>query len=161
MVCLTERDISLQSALPMIRQCLSNGQTFTFRPRGTSMLPMLRQGRDQVTLTAAPEKLRKYDIPLYQRRDGTFVLHRVVKVGACYTCIGDNQYTYEPGICHDQVIGVVCAYTRDGKPRSITSFGYKFYCRWHAYTRPVRHFALRVCRRLRRLFPKGTKNESK
>ncbi len=161
MVCLTERDITLQSALPMIQQCLNNGQTFTFRPRGLSMLPMLRQGRDQVTLTAPPEKLRKYDIPLYQRKSGAFVLHRVVKVGDTYTCIGDNQYAYEHGICHDQVIGVVCAYTRDGKPRSVTSLGYKFYCRWHHYTRPVRHFALRVRRRLGRLLRKGRKNESK
>ena len=38
------------------------------------MLPLLVQGRDTVVLTAATEPLEKYDIPLYRRKDGSFVL---------------------------------------------------------------------------------------
>ena len=64
------------------------GQSVRFSPRGVSMLPMLRQGRDSVVLSPAPKQLRKYDLPLYRRDDGSYVLHRVVKAGQTYACMG-------------------------------------------------------------------------
>ncbi len=146
-----ERDIKLDAAMPMIRSCLERGQSVTFSPKGISMLPMLRQGRDQVTLSPITGPLKKYDLPLYQRRDGTYVLHRVLKTGETYTCIGDNQFVYEPGLGPDQMIAVVTAFTRDGKPHSVNALSYRLYCRYWHYSRPVRHFLRRVINRIRRL----------
>jgi hypothetical protein len=110
------------------------------------MLPMLRQGRDTVTLNPVVRELKKYDIPLYRRDNGAFVLHRIVEVGDTLTCIGDNQYDLERGIRRDQVIGVVAAFSRDGKPVAVTDFRYQIYCRlWH-WLRPARYFLIRVKR---------------
>lgn len=129
----------MKDLVPLFRERLSAGQTVRFSPRGISMLPMLRQGIDDVVLSPLPAKLKKYDLPLYQRDDGHFVLHRIVRVGETYTCIGDNQFELEPGLRHDQMIAVVTAFYRDGKYHSVTEPGYRIYCRvWH-FSRGLRH----------------------
>lgn len=135
---LFETQCRLDDLMPLILESLSAGRSVRFSPRGTSMLPMLRQGRDSVRISPAPEKLEKYDLPLYQRKNGQYVLHRVVNVAVEYTCVGDNQFELERGITHEQIIGVVTALYRDGREIKVDSPGYRIYCRvWH-YSRPLR-----------------------
>ena len=142
----SENEHSLAEQLPKLQEILRAGQAAYIKPNGTSMLPMLRQGIDSVVLSPVPEKLKKYDLPLYRRPDGQYVLHRIVEVGEFYTCIGDNQYVYEKGIRDDQIIAVVTSFTRGDKKISVNNFSYRLYCRmWH-YSRPIRHFARRVKR---------------
>ena len=142
-----ERDVALDSLMPLIREELAAGRSVRFMPRGISMLPMLRQGKDAVTISPIPGKLRKYDLPLYQRDDGKYILHRIVKAGDTYTCVGDNQFALEKGLRHDQMIGLVTEFTRDDKTVSVNDRHYQLYCRlWH-YTR----FPRRCWRKLRSL----------
>ena len=141
---------NLEEMLPLIEECLSNGQSVKFSPRGISMLPMIRQGKDSVSLSKPPEKLKKFDIPLYRRADGSFVLHRVVKVGKTYTCIGDNQFAFEKGIEHKQIIALCTAITRDGKTQSVYSMKWRVYAIFRHYSR----FPRRVVRGLRRRIKK-------
>ena len=111
---------------------------------------MLRQGKDSVVLSPLPEKLKKYDLPLYQRDNGQYVLHRVVEAGETYTCVGDNQFALENGLRHDQMIALVTAFDRGEKSHSVEEWQYKLYCRlWHI-SRPVRHFWRRGMGFLRR-----------
>ncbi len=153
MICLPEQDVSLHEIMPMIRSCLERGQTVAFRPRGISMLPMLRHGKDQVTLSPVTGKLKKYDLPLYQREDGCFVLHRVLKAGETYTCIVDNQFSYEPGIRPEQIIAVVTAFERDGKTYSVHQWQYKLYCRYWHYTRLLRRGLRKLRSTIRKILP--------
>lgn len=140
----------LKEWMPLIEESLKNGKTVRFAPRGISMLPMLRQGIDCVILSPLPKKLKKYDLPLYQRDDGKYVLHRIVKAGETYTCIGDNQFELEPGVRHDQMIAVVTGFTRGEKEHSVEEAGYQVYCRvWH-YSRPFRHIWRRAKGRIKR-----------
>ena len=135
-----EYQVKLDDLMPLFREQLDAGKTVKFSPRGISMLPMLRQGIDSVVLSPLPEKLRKYDLPLYQRDNGKYVLHRIVEVGETYTCIGDNQFVKEPDLRHDQMIAVVSAFTRGDREYSVEHPAYRLYCRvWH-YSRPLRHF---------------------
>lgn len=133
----------LEDLLPRIRQTIAQGRTIAIGPKGTSMLPLIRQGIDFVELSALPDKLKKYDLPLYQRPDGQYVLHRIVKAEDTYTCIGDNQYRLEIGVTHDQLIAVVTAIYRGEKRIPVTAFSYKAYCRFWHWTRPLRHLWLR------------------
>lgn len=148
--------VRLNQLMPLFCERLAAGQKVTFSPQGISMLPMLRQGVDTVTLAQLPEKLKKYDLPLYQRRDGQYVLHRVVETGETYTCIGDGQFVYEKGLTHQQMIAVVTSFTRGQKEYSVTDWRYRLYCRvWH-YSRPVRGLFARCLgglrARVKRLF---------
>ena len=128
-----KKDYHLDDLMPLFKERLSEGYTVQFGPKGTSMMPMLRQGIDMVVLAPLPGKLKKYDLPLYQRPGGQYVLHRIVKVTPeGYTCSGDNQFAYEPGVRHDQMIGVVTGFYRGEEYISVTRLSHRFYrCFWH------------------------------
>ena len=132
--------VPMDQLMPIFREQLDAGNTVRFSPRGISMLPMLRQGIDSVILSPLPEKLKKYDLPLYQRDDGKYVLHRIVKVGKSYTCMGDNQFILVEGVRHDQMIGVVTSFFRNGREISVNYPIYWIYCRFWHYSRPIRCF---------------------
>lgn len=141
---------SMEALVPLFQERLEAGQQVRFSPMGVSMLPMLRERRDSVVLSPAPEHLRKYDLPLYRRDNGSYVLHRVTEAGETYTCIGDNQFVPEPGVRRDQVIAIVTGFHRNGRDHVVTEPGYRLYCRfWHC-SRPLRHFWRRGLRWLKR-----------
>ena len=142
--------VSLDDIMPIIREQLAAGESVRFSPRGTSMLPMLRQGKDSIVLSPLPDRLKKYDIPLYQRADGNYVLHRVVAIGDDYTMIGDNQFVEEKGVKHDQLIGVVTAFYRGDKLHKTTDLSYKVYCCLWCKSRKIRHFCLRAVNKIKR-----------
>ena len=61
---------------------------------GDSMRPLIRQGRDLLIIEKPQGRLRKYDVPLYKRDSGQYVLHRILKVrDSDYVICGDNRWT--------------------------------------------------------------------
>ena len=142
--------IELDKLMPVIKEKLAVSGTVKFSPQGISMLPMLRQGIDSVVMSPVPEKLKKYDLPLYRRDDGKYILHRIVEAGESYTCCGDNQYDYEYGLRHDQMIAVVTAFTRGERLHNVDELTYKLYCRFWHYSRPIRHLWRRAIGWLKR-----------
>lgn len=145
--------VSIEVLIPLFRERLAAGQSVRFSPKGTSMLPMLRQDRDSVVLSPLPERLKKYDLPLYRRENGQYVLHRVIRVGTTYTCMGDNQFVPEPGLRHDQMIGLVTAFSRKGKEYTVQHPGYRLYCRVWFHTRHIRRLFRRGIAFIRRRLP--------
>ena len=148
---MNEREIRLDDIMPLIREKLSAGKSVIFSPRGKSMLPTLHEGRDSVTLVSPPARLEKYDIALYQRKNGQYVLHRVVRVGDTYTFIGDNQFNLEKGIEHSSVIGLCASYVRNGKKIVRNSFRARAYATFLHYTRFPRRIFRAIARRLTRV----------
>ena len=142
--------VSMEALEPLFRERLAAGQQVRFSPMGTSMLPMLREGRDSVVLSPPLKKLRPFDLALYRRDSGAYVLHRITAVGQTYTCMGDNQFVSEHGLRHDQIIALVTGFRRNGRDHSVTEPGYRLYCfLWH-YSRPLRRFWRRGLGWLRR-----------
>ena len=122
--------IFLREVNPLIEETLQSGGEVAFTPAGSSMLPMLRSRRDKIVLVKSPENLKKYDIPLYRRKNGQFVLHRVVDVKKDgYAMCGDHQWQVEYGVRHEQIIGVVKAFYRGDKYIDCkASKVYRLYC---------------------------------
>lgn len=141
---------SMEELAPLMQERLAAGQSVRFSPKGVSMLPMLRQGRDSVVLSPLPERLNRYDIPLYRRADGSYVLHRIVEVGETYTCLGDNQFVLEPGVTREQMIGMVTGFYRGEKYHHVKEWGYQGYCRIWYHARGLRRFLRRGMGWLRR-----------
>ena len=139
------RFAALDDLMPLFREQLEMGHKVRFSPRGVSMLPMLRQGIDSVVLSPLPERLKKYDLPLYRRADGKYVLHRIIRAGETYTCMGDNQFDPEPGVTRDQMIAVVTTFYRGSREIPVTDPGYRLYCRLWRMSCPARHL-WRRCR---------------
>ena len=149
---LKNKETELDSLMPIMCEQLAQGGVVTFSPKGTSMLPMLRQGKDTVTLSPLDGKLKKYDLPLYRRDNGQYVLHRIVGVGDTYTCIGDNQFRKEHGVRHDQMIGVVSAFCRGNRVVNVSDLSYRLYCRAWCLVRPIRYLYIRAFGFLKRTF---------
>lgn len=143
---------SMDELVPIIRERLAAGQSVCFSPKGISMLPMLRERKDTVTLSKVTGKLKKYSLPLYQRDNGKYVLHRIVDVSDTYTCMGDNQFAKEHGIRDEQIIAVVTSFTRGNKTYSVNSVNYRIYCRFWHYSRFARRVFRALKRRIRKLF---------
>ena len=112
--------------LPVIEEKLKSGGEVLIPITGSSMMPMLKSGRDYAVLKSAPKKLNVNDIPLYRRTDGHFVLHRVIGEDENgYIMRGDNQSVKEYGIKDEQIIGVLASVERNGKRISADSLRFK------------------------------------
>lgn len=128
----------------LIREVLSTGGEFRLYPHGTSMLPLLRQGRDSVSLRQVDSPIRKNDILFYQRPDGAYVLHRVRTVTPKeLTMWGDNQTAPERGVCPDWIIGRVTRIFRDDQEVICDGFRYRWYLRLWQFT-ILRSFLLKL-----------------
>lgn len=146
--------VSLGELSPILTSCLQEGQEVVLTIKGTSMRPLLFNLRDQVVLRAVDgAELRPGDVPLYLRRNGVYVLHRVVARDdgvRCefldgssqistqineeirYTMLGDAQTELEHGIAPSQILGVAVAFIRKGKRIECDSPSYQRYVRrWH------------------------------
>lgn len=125
--------------LPLLRERLAAGQTIRYLPfRGVSMLPMLRQGKDMVELSPLPERLEKYDLPVYQYPSGKVVMHRVVDVREDgYICLGDNTYAYEH-VRSEWMIARVSAFKRGDRRIPVENPGYRLYARVWVALFPLR-----------------------
>ena len=101
-----------------IEEQLKRNGRLTYRVTGDSMLPLLRNGTDEAVIAAVTEgqRLKRYDVALYKRASGQYVLHRVLKVKKdSYVFCGDNRYFSESGVTDSQILGVLEYVIRDGK----------------------------------------------
>ncbi len=100
-----------------------------YRNSGDSMNPFIVQGRDMLVIRRYGGKLRKYDVPLYKRSTGQYVLHRVHRVARDgYVLCGDNRISLERGVTDDMILGVLHSVVREGREISLDTFRYKLYC---------------------------------
>lgn len=146
--------INLSDISDVMMEVIEAGGEVKFRSNGTSMLPLLGDGAQEVLLTRAPEKLKKYDIALYRRDNGQFVLHRVVKVKKdSYTFCGDNQWRHEKGIRPDQILALMKGFYKDGEYKGLSGREYQNYCR----TLPIREVYHYMMEKRRNLLAKRKK----
>ena len=121
--------VTLDEMYPLISEQIKNGGSIRFRPNGTSMLPFIRQGIDEVVLTQKNGRLKKYDIAFYLRKDGSYILHRVVKFDKQknYIFRGDHQFEYEYGIKDENIIAKVDCVYRNGKKINANCLNFKLW----------------------------------
>ena len=147
--------VNIEEIAAIITEQVALGQSVELPPRGRSMLPLLREGRDSVILSPVTGRLRRYDIPFYRRPDGTYVLHRVVGFdGEGYVLSGDNQFVLEHGIGDADLIAVVTAIRRGGRLIDVNNPLYRAYAViWHI-TRWPRSVLVRAARKIKRILTK-------
>lgn len=113
---------------PLIRETLEKNGEVTFISAGRSMLPVIRDRKDAVTLVKPKREIKPGDIVFYQRDNGQFILHRVMFVNSDkYVMRGDNQWDNEYNIRRDQIIGVLKCFERNGKTHNVIDRDYLMY----------------------------------
>ena len=147
--------VQLEDVWPVMQEQINAGGSVRFGPKGTSMLPMLRQGIDSVVIENTPEKLNKYDLPLYRRENGQFVLHRVVGVKKSgYVMRGDNQYINEYDVLHSQILAIVTGFYRGDEFVSIDNRKYIKYVKSHVFKRNSKILYMRARALAKRIIKK-------
>lgn len=145
----------MTSLSPLMQEVLQSGGTVELTVSGNSMWPMLRHRSSRVRL-AAVDVLQKGDLPLYQRADGKFVLHRVVGINRdTFICCGDNQWQLESDLTKDQMIAVVTHFARKDRWIGVESGLYRLYWKFWVAVRPLRRLIFggfnRIKQTLRRI----------
>ena len=134
-----------------MKEVIESGGEFTFYPHGTSMMPLVREGVDQVILVKA-DCVKKGDVVFYRRDNGQFVLHRVVKIeNGEYVMCGDNQVALEQGITDKHVLAKMKAVLRDGNVIDESNKKYVKYIKSlsrRRFKKRVRSFLGRVKRKI-------------
>ena len=138
---------------------LSSNGFYVSTTVGVSMRPMLRNRRDRVIVKPIGDKrLEKWDLPLYRRPDGKYILHRIIGVkDGVYVIRGDNTYVKEY-IPEEWILGYVSEFYRQDRHVKASSKFYRFYAAFWNFIYPVRRlfvrckrFAGRCLNKLRRL----------
>jgi len=114
--------------------------SLTYTNVGTSMMPLLRQGKDLFTITKRNgERCKKGDVVLYKKPPNKYVLHRIIEVRENdYVILGDNCINKEYGIKDSDIIGIMTGYVRNGREHSISDKSYRLYSFWTMKTMGIR-----------------------
>ncbi len=129
-----------ENSFPHIEEQIAKNGFFASTTVGTSMRPMLRNRRDRIILLpVGKERLKKYDLPLYHRPDGKYILHRIIGVrDGHYVIRGDNTYAKEY-VPDAWIVGYVSEFYRGNRHILTTSKSYRFYAKFWNFIYPVRY----------------------
>ena len=136
-------------------QLAKNGKLF-YTNKGDSMMPLIKQDRDLLIIYPVDGRLKKYDVPLYKRDSGQYVLHRILKVRSDdYVICGDNRWTKEYGIQDRHIIGVLTGVVRNGKEISVNNLKYRLYVHLWCDLFPIRAFLVHAVSKIKRMKKRG------
>lgn len=112
-----------------IEEGINNNGFHLSSVEGDSMMPLLREGKDMVKIVPVEGTLKKYDLPLYKRPSGKYVLHRIVSVkDDHYIICGDNRSIREK-VPHEWIIGVAESFFIGDEEITVTNPRYTKYVR--------------------------------
>lgn len=112
-----------------IERCLEEVGFVSAPISGTSMLPLLKQGKALVWLKKTGEKpLEKGDVVLYKKSDGTLVLHRIIgRDNYTYLLLGDHSYNRLERVEEKDIIAIAENYYINGRFLNKTTLWYRIY----------------------------------
>ncbi len=146
--------------LKTAREALDTLGTYTSLTKGVSMWPLLYNQRDTIIVVKNTDRLKKYDIALFERKNGQLVMHRVTEVhDGYYYIVGDNCISGEK-VSDDMVLGVLEGFWRKGKRYVDCKNGkaQKLYARIWVFFAPLRPLLLKaenLGRRIKRIVKKN------
>lgn len=135
-----------------VREIVNAYGYYSATVHGYSMYPLLINHRDSVYIEKA-DKYKKYDVVLFERKDGQLVLHRIlsIKDGVFYIC-GDNDFVLEK-VKKEQIIGKMTEFSRNSKEYTIKNFWYRLYSRVWCFS----FFTKKILNRVYRVFNRKQK----
>lgn len=122
-----------------IEQILAEEGRGFFQTSGDSMEPLLHHRKSTVIIEAKKGRLHRWDVALYRRPTGEYVLHRVVGVEpGGYRIRGDNRLWSET-VPNEWIIGVMAGFYPDESKQYIS-------CQSPTYQAYLKTLALRHAR---------------
>lgn len=114
-------------------------------PKGVSMYPMIRQGKDVVEIHTLQQSPKRYDLVMYTRnKNEQGVIHRILfKKKDIYIINGDNFWQKEY-VKPEQIAGIVTRFYRNGRWHEINEIPYQLYVHLWTDLYPIRALILRI-----------------
>lgn len=147
------RKVKSEAIFSVIKELLDQGRSARIIVTGTSMYPFLRENMDSVELSPARfDSLHKGSIVLIRRKNGEYVLHRVLrKKKECFFMAGDAQQWIEGPIYPEQLIAVATVVWRGERKIDCTDIRWRLLsCLWMRLL-PVRRLMIHGYWRIRPL----------
>lgn len=132
-----------------IEQCLQELGYAVVPVRGTSMWPLLKEGESLVQVAVRDGKgLKKGDVVLFRRPDGTLVLHRIIKTGkqGTFMVCGDHQWKLDEQIREEQILAVAQGFFRNGRYIDEKTWWYQLYREFWDRNLTIRRWCLAFLR---------------
>lgn len=131
---------------------IAEGERVRMRAKGNSMLPFIRDSKDEVVLEKPNKRsFQKGRLLLVQLSDKRYVLHRVEKIENNAVLLrGDGNLSILETCTVSDVIAEAIAVMRGGKEIKVGSFKWKLYGYLWPQNAFLRRVGLGVYRRLRR-----------
>ena len=141
----TETSVSNELYFSGVEQLLAEGKSVRIKAKGRSMEPFIRDGRDEIVLSAGIQA-RKGCIIL-ARTGECIVLHRVINIeGNAVTLMGDGNLYKTESCLREDIIAVATRIVRRGKEIDPECFMERFKARIWMIARPLRRPMLRIWR---------------
>lgn len=120
------KKVETREFLDSVTELVQAGKEVPIPIAGGSMLPFLAPNRDSVLLTAPRFPLKKGDVALFRRPNGSYVLHRVFLRNeqngtGVYYFVGDNQLLLEGPVPEAAICAIASKANRKGKVLSTRS----------------------------------------
>ena len=159
----TLNDAHIETVKALTAECvqrLKAGEKVMIAPTGISMIPFIIPRRDKVILQpySVENALEIGDIAFAHLHDGSYVLHRIVKIksilnncnSACCKVylMGDGNQRQIEECTSEDIIGIVSTLIRKGVSVDVNSRGEKFKAKIWMRLRPIRRYLLFCYRKL-------------
>ncbi len=146
------RMVDTQAYISMLCDLVDRGKEVVLTITGSSMSPFLIHQRDAVMLGRISTPPKKGDIVLYNRVDGSFVVHRVRKVsGEGYYMIGDGQMETEGPLPRERLHAIVTKVRRKGEWLGNDSLKWRFFASVWLWGIPLRRIFVRLWQMIERI----------
>lgn len=134
------RYVDTKEYVSVMRDLVNEGKEVSMLVAGSSMSPFLIHYRDTIYFAKPERALRAGDMVFYQRDNGQFIMHRIIRVrrDGCYDIVGDNQTEIERGVRRDQIFAIITKVKRKGKWIGPGDFWWVFFAQVWRRIIPVR-----------------------
>lgn len=153
----TPRIVDIDTYLPVLMDLLRQGKRVSLTVTGNSMSPFLIHGRDQISFRQPDGPLKRGDMVFFQRRDGAYIMHRILRVDqdGSYTVVGDGQQFPEGPVASEQVFAVVDRVCRKGRWIGPGDFWWDFFAGPWLRLLPLRPLLRKIYGVYHHLFRRG------
>lgn len=139
------RELDTGEYISVLRELVEQGKEVSVPIFGSSMSPFLGNDRDVIFFSRPTTPLARGDMVFYQRADGSFVMHRILKVRreGLYI-VGDAQVPVEGPVPPSCVFARVTKARRKGKLIEKGNFWWDFFAGPWLTLRPLRPLIIRI-----------------
>lgn len=125
------RQVDTREYVSVLRELVEQGHSVSMLISGSSMNPFLCHHRDVIYFEKPERALKNGDMVFYQRENGQYVMHRIVKVrkNGEFELVGDAQTCIEHGVRREQIFALVTRVKRKGREIAPGDFWWFFFAR--------------------------------